>query len=108
MHTLDAGVTAVTTAEAAASDLVGLAVPWDDVVGVLTPLPPWPQHMVIETTNPLHGRAGALNILREKLRSVSWSFASLSQCTPTPSLQPRNTSVAARRDHSGGDDERVL
>jgi predicted dinucleotide-binding enzyme len=43
VHTLGSGVTAVTTEEAAASELVVLAVPWDDVVGVLTHLPPWQQ-----------------------------------------------------------------
>jgi predicted dinucleotide-binding enzyme len=58
VHTLGAGVTAVTTAEAAACALVVLAVPCDDVVGVLTPLPPWQQQIVIDVTNPFHGRAG--------------------------------------------------
>src|SRR5439155_20441318 len=58
VHTLSSGVTAVTTEEAAACELVVLAVPWDDVVGVLTPLPPWQQHIVIDTTNPFHGPAG--------------------------------------------------
>ena len=44
VHTLGSGVTAVTTEEeAAASALVVLAVPWDDVVGALTHLPPWQQ-----------------------------------------------------------------
>ncbi len=62
VHTLGAGVTAVTTAEAAASEIVVLAVPWDDVVGVLTPLPPWQQHIVIDTTNPFHGRAGTFTL----------------------------------------------
>src|SRR5207245_5252097 len=62
VHTLGAGVTAVTTAEAAASEIVVLAVPWDDVVGVLTPLPPWQQHIVIDTTNPFHGRAGPFTV----------------------------------------------
>ncbi len=41
VHTLGSGVTAVTTEEAAACELVVLAVPWDDVVGVLTHLPVW-------------------------------------------------------------------
>ncbi len=62
VHTLGAGVTAVTTAEAAASEIVVLAVPWDDVVGVLTHLPPWQQHIVIDTTNPFHGRAGTFTL----------------------------------------------
>ena len=51
VHTLGAGVTAVTTAEAAACAIVVLAVPWDDVVGVLTPLPPWQQQILIDATN---------------------------------------------------------
>jgi hypothetical protein len=68
----------VTTAEAAASELVGLAVPWDDVVGVLTPLPPWrgcqvkcvtfshlyslpkQHHKLIEGRFPLRNRLGPL------------------------------------------------
>ena len=62
VHTLGSGVTAVTKEEAAASELVVLAVPWDDVVGVLTPLPPWQQHIVIDTTNPFHGRAGTFTL----------------------------------------------
>jgi 8-hydroxy-5-deazaflavin:NADPH oxidoreductase len=58
VHTLGAGVTAVTTAEAAACEIVVLAVPWDDVVGVLTHLPPWQHQIMIDATNPFHGRAG--------------------------------------------------
>jgi len=55
---LGSGVTAVTTAEAAACEIVVLAVPWDDVVSVLTHLPPWQQQILIDATNPFHGRAG--------------------------------------------------
>lgn len=58
VHTLGAGVTAVTKEEAAACEIVVLAVPWDDVVGVLTHLPPWQQQILIDATNPFHGRAG--------------------------------------------------
>jgi 8-hydroxy-5-deazaflavin:NADPH oxidoreductase len=36
VQTLGSGVTAVTKEEAAASEIVVLAVPWDDVVGVLS------------------------------------------------------------------------
>src|SRR2546427_12229838 len=60
VHTLGSGVTAVTTEEAAASELVVLAVPWDDVVGGLTHLPPWQHQILIDSTNPFHGRAGRL------------------------------------------------
>ena len=62
VHTLGAGVTAVTTEEAAASEIVVLAVPWDDVVGALTPLPPWQQQIVIDAANPFHGRAGPFTL----------------------------------------------
>ena len=62
VHTLGAGVTAVTQAEAAASELVVLAVPWDDVVSALTHLPPWQQHIVIDATNPFHGRGGTCTL----------------------------------------------
>jgi 8-hydroxy-5-deazaflavin:NADPH oxidoreductase len=48
----------VTTEEAAACEIVVLAVPWDDVVSVLTHLPPWQQQILIDATNPFHGRAG--------------------------------------------------
>src|SRR3989442_11383292 len=58
VRTLGAGVTAVATAEAAASEIVVLAGAWDDVVGALTPLPPWQQHILIHTTNQI-GRAHA-------------------------------------------------
>jgi len=58
VQTLGSGVTAVTTEEAAACEIVVLAVPWDDVVGVLTHLPPWQQQILIDATNPFHGRAG--------------------------------------------------
>jgi 8-hydroxy-5-deazaflavin:NADPH oxidoreductase len=58
VQTLGSGVTAVTKEEAAASEIVVLAVPWDDVVGVLTHLPPWQHQILIDATNPFHGRAG--------------------------------------------------
>ena len=58
VQTLGSGVTAVTKEEAAACEIVVLAVPWDDVVGVLTHLPPWQHQILIDATNPFHGRAG--------------------------------------------------
>src|SRR3989454_8503241 len=77
VHTLGSGVTAVTTAEAAASEIVVLAVPWDDVVGVLTHLPPWQQHIVIDTTNPFHGRAGTFTLAEVHGLSTSQFVAQL-------------------------------
>jgi 8-hydroxy-5-deazaflavin:NADPH oxidoreductase len=46
-------VRAVTAPEAAALDLVVLAVPWHRLREALTPLPPWNGRIVIDTTNPL-------------------------------------------------------
>ena len=62
MHTLGSGVTAVIKEEAVASELVVLGVPWDDVVGALTHLPPWQQQILIDTINPFHGRAGTFTL----------------------------------------------
>src|SRR5438128_9854493 len=77
VHTLGSGVTAVTTAEAAASELVVLAVPWDDVVGTLTHLPPWQQQILIDTTNPFHGRAGTFTLAEVHGLSTSQFVAQL-------------------------------
>ena len=66
-----AGVTAVTTAEAAACEIVVLAVPWDDVVSVLTHLPPWQQQILIDATNPFHGRAGTFTGVSHLLHGFS-------------------------------------
>jgi predicted dinucleotide-binding enzyme len=38
--------------------MVLLAVPWDDVPGTLASLPKWNGQILIDGTNPFHGRAG--------------------------------------------------
>src|SRR5260370_31689237 len=49
---------AATKEEAAACELVLLAVPWDNVPGTLASLPKWNNQILIDGTNPFHGKAG--------------------------------------------------
>src|SRR6266478_4565513 len=50
--------TAATKEEAAACEMVLLAVPWDDVPRTLASLPKWNNQILIDGTNPFHGKAG--------------------------------------------------
>src|SRR5258708_19444105 len=50
--------TAATKEEAAACEMVLLAVPWDNVPGTLASLPKWNNQILIDGTNPFHGTAG--------------------------------------------------
>ena len=50
--------TAATKEEAAACEMVLLAVPWDNVPGTLASLPKWNNQILIDGTNPFHGKAG--------------------------------------------------
>ena len=51
--------TAVTKEEAAACEIVLLAVPWDNVPETLAGLPKWRNQILIDGTNPFHGKAGS-------------------------------------------------
>jgi 8-hydroxy-5-deazaflavin:NADPH oxidoreductase len=55
---LGSGATAATTKEAAACEVVLLAVPWDNVPETLVSLPKWKNQILIDGTNPFHGKAG--------------------------------------------------
>ena len=55
---LGPGATAATTEEAVGCEMVLLAVPWDDVPGTLASLPKWNGQILIDGTNPFHGKAG--------------------------------------------------
>ena len=44
--------------EAAACEMVLLAVPWDNVPEILASLPKWNNQILIDGTNPFHGKAG--------------------------------------------------
>jgi predicted dinucleotide-binding enzyme len=48
----DIGAEAVSVTEAAAAELVLLAVPWPAVPDVLDPLPDWDGRILVDTTNP--------------------------------------------------------
>jgi 8-hydroxy-5-deazaflavin:NADPH oxidoreductase len=58
VNQLGPGATAATTDEAATCEMVLLAVPWDDVPGTLASLPRWNDQILIDGTNPFHGKAG--------------------------------------------------
>ena len=55
---LGSGAMASTKEEAAACEMVLLAVPWDNVFETLAGLPKWKNQILIDGTNPFHGKAG--------------------------------------------------
>ena len=55
---LGSGAVASTREEAAACEMVLLAVPWDNVFETLAGLPKWKNQILIDGTNPFHGKAG--------------------------------------------------
>ena len=57
VNRLGPGATAVTKEEAAACEIVLLAVPWDNVPETLASLPQWKNQILIDGTNPFHGKA---------------------------------------------------
>src|SRR5438309_11264807 len=58
VNQLGPGATAATKEEAAACDMVLLAVPWDNVPETLASLPKWNNQNLIDGINPFHGKAG--------------------------------------------------
>jgi len=58
VNQLGPGAMAVTKEEAAACEMVLLAVPWDNVPQTLASLPKWKNQILIDGTNPFHGKAG--------------------------------------------------
>jgi predicted dinucleotide-binding enzyme len=59
VNQLGPGATATITEEAAACEMVLLAVPWDNVPQTLASLPKWRNQVLIDGTNPFHGKAGS-------------------------------------------------
>src|SRR5260370_16628002 len=57
VNQLGPGAVAATTEEAAACEMVLLAVPWDNVPETLASLPTWKNQILIDGTNPFHGQA---------------------------------------------------
>ena len=58
VNRLGPGAMAATKEEAAACEMVPLAVPWDNVPGTLSSLSRWKNQILIDGTNPFHGKAG--------------------------------------------------
>src|SRR5690348_13592171 len=58
VNRLGPGAMAATKEEAAACEIVLLAVPWDKVPETLLSLPKWRNQILIDGTNPFHGKAG--------------------------------------------------
>jgi 8-hydroxy-5-deazaflavin:NADPH oxidoreductase len=58
VNQLGPGATAASKEEAAACEMVLLAVPWDNVAETLASLPKWKNQILIDGTNPFHGKAG--------------------------------------------------
>ena len=58
VNQLGPGAAAVAKEEAAACEMVLLAVPWDNVPETLASLPKWKNQILIDATNPFHGKAG--------------------------------------------------
>jgi 8-hydroxy-5-deazaflavin:NADPH oxidoreductase len=55
---LGPGAIAATKGEAAACEMVLLALPWDNVPAALASLHTWRNQILIDGTNPFHGKAG--------------------------------------------------
>ena len=58
VNQLGPGAMSATVEEAAACEMVLLAVPWDNVPQTLASLPKWKNQILIDGTNPFHGSAG--------------------------------------------------
>jgi 8-hydroxy-5-deazaflavin:NADPH oxidoreductase len=57
LNRLGPGAMAATKEEAAACEIVLLAVPWDNVPETLASLPKWKNQILIDGTNPFHGKS---------------------------------------------------
>jgi len=61
VNQLGRGATAVPKEEAAACEMVLLAVPWDNLTETLAGLPQWKNQILIDGVNPFHGRSGSFS-----------------------------------------------
>src|SRR5712671_3544443 len=77
VHQLGSGATAASKEEAAACEMVLLAVPWDNVPETLASLPKWNNQILIDGTNPFHGRAGDFTLADVGNLSTSQFLAAL-------------------------------
>jgi 8-hydroxy-5-deazaflavin:NADPH oxidoreductase len=76
---LGPGAMAATKEEAAACEMVLLAVPWDNVPETLASLPKWNNQILIDATNPFHGKAGTFTPANVGNLSTSQLVAALAR-----------------------------
>jgi predicted dinucleotide-binding enzyme len=74
---LGPGATTASKEEAAACEMVLLAVPWDNVPETLASLPEWKNQILIDGTNPFHGKAGKFTLADVGNLSTSQFIAAL-------------------------------
>ena len=77
VNQLGPGATAASKEEAAACEMVLLAVPWDDVPETLARLRKWDNRILIDGTNPFHGKAGQFTLADVGNLSTSQFVAAL-------------------------------
>ncbi len=77
VNQLGPGATAATKEEAAACEMVLLAVPWDNVSETLASLPEWTNQILIDGINPFHGKAGEFTLADVGNLSTSQFIAAL-------------------------------
>ena len=77
VNQLGPGATAASKEEAAACEMVLLAVPWDNVPETLASLPEWNNRILIDGINPFHGKAGQFTLADVGNLSTSQFIAAL-------------------------------
>ena len=77
VNQLGPGATASSKEEAAACEMVLLAVPWDNVPETLASLPKWNNQILIDGVNTLHGKAGEFTLADVGNLSASQFIAAL-------------------------------
>ena len=74
---LGPGAVAVPKEAAASCEMVLLAVPWDNVPAALASLPRWKNQILIDGSNPFHGKAGKFTPVNVGNLSTSQLIAAL-------------------------------
>ncbi len=77
VNQLGRGATAVPKEEAAACEMVLLAVPWDNVLETLAGLPQWKNQILIDGVNPFHGKSRSFSPAKVGNLSTSQFVAAL-------------------------------
>jgi predicted dinucleotide-binding enzyme len=106
VNQLGPGAMAASKEEAAACEMVLLAVPWDGLRETLASLPQWNNQILIDGTNPFHGRAGEFTLADVGNLSTSQLVAALApgarvvkalNTLPVPVLEAEPIVHGARR-----------